>query len=264
MTLPREQLLEGSRDPAGLAPLIDQAETVLRTWQPSWSLFLEAPLQEEGLERLNGLSELSWHRDGGFPGAERCRLFCQRSSPDDESTQEAIRAPISGLLIEGNFLFDPLSPGDLRRALQDMGASADALGDLWVRGDRGGQGLVTPECASALHEHRGQIRDVEIRCEQVDLCQLQLPAQRNPKTLTTVEASCRIDAIASAGFGLSRSKVVSQIKAGRLRLNWQPVRQAGREINVGDRLQLQDRGSLEVLSCQRTKRERWRIELRRR
>ena len=57
---------------------------------------------------------------------------------------------------------------------------------------------------------------------------------------------------------------MSQIKAGRLRLNWQPVRQAGREINVGDRLQLQDRGSLEMLSRQRTKRDRWRIELLRR
>ena len=88
-----------------------------------------------------------------------------------------------------------------------------------------------------------------------------MPAQRNPKRLSTVEASCRIDAIASAGFGLSRSKVVHQIKAGRLRLNWQPVRQGGRELSVGDRLQLQDRGSLEVLSCERTKRQRWRVVL---
>ena len=105
---------------------------------------------------------------------------------------------------------------------------------------------------------------MEILVEKVELSQLQLPAQRTPKKLTTVEASCRIDAIASAGFGLSRSKVVTQIKAGRLRLNWQPVRQGSREISVGDRLQLQDRGNLEILSCQRTKRDRWRIEMLRR
>mgnify|MGYP003312226758 CR=1 FL=1 len=35
------------------------------------------------------------------------------------------------------------------------------------------------------------------------------------------------------------------------------------ELVVGDRLQLQDRGSVEVLSLTRTKRERWRGELRR-
>ena len=258
MTLPRDQLLDGARDPAGLAPLVDQAEIVLRTWQPLWSHFLDAPLQEEGLQRLSGLSDLVWHRDGGYPGAERCRLLCRRATDGEEGEMPA---PISGLLIEGNFLFDPLSPMDLRQALRELGARDNQLGDIWVRGDRGGQGLVTPDCASALHERRGRIRDVEIRCEQVVLNQLQLPAQRTPKSLTTVEASCRIDAIASAGFGLSRSKVVTQIKAGRLRLNWQPVRQAGREIGVGDRLQLQDRGRLEVLSLHRTKRDRWRIEL---
>ena len=261
MSLPRDKLLEGAGNQEGLAKLIDQAETVLRTWQPIWSDFLDAPLQEEGLQRLNGLSELIWQRDGGYPGAERCRLLCRRGIEGEEGN---CAAPISGLLIEGNFLFDPLSPMDLRRALQEMGARDNELGDLWVRGDRGGQGLVTPDCATALHERIGRIRDVDIRCERVDFSQLQLPTQRTPKTLTTVEASCRIDAIASAGFGLSRSKVVTQIKAGRLRLNWQPVRQGGRELSVGDRLQLQDRGTLEVLSCQRTKRDRWRIELLRR
>jgi len=56
---------------------------------------------------------------------------------------------------------------------------------------------------------------------------------------------------------------VTHVKARRLRLNWGNVRQASRELVVGDRLQLQDRGSVEVLSLTRTKRERWRVELRR-
>jgi RNA-binding protein YlmH len=79
-----------------------------------------------------------------------------------------------------------------------------------------------------------------------------------------VEASCRLDAIASAGFGLSRSKVIRQIREGRLRLNWNPVRQASRELKVGDRLQLQERGSVEVLNLELTKRDRWRVEMLRR
>lgn len=259
MRLPREDLLTKARHPEGLAVLLDLAEQVLRTWQPSWSDFLDAPLLEEALERLSDLSELAWHRDGGHPGAERCRLLCHRRDQPVESTP-----PIQGLLIEGNFLFDPLTPEDLRSALHNMGAQPEDLGDLWVRGDRGGQGLISPNAAELLQGRRGQLRDVEIHCDVLEITQLQLPAQRNPKRLTTVEASCRIDAIASAGFGLSRSKVVSQIKAGRLRLNWEPVRQGSRELKVGDRLQLQDRGSLELLSCTLTKRERWRIELMRR
>jgi RNA-binding protein YlmH len=79
--------------------------------------------------------------------------------------------------------------------------------------------------------------------------------------LSSVEASCRLDAIASAGFGISRSKVVKQIKEGRLRLNWEPVRLASRDLKVGDRLQLQERGSIEVMNIERTKRERWRVDI---
>ena len=169
MTLPREQLLEGSPDPQGLAPLLDLAEEVLRTWQPRWSGFLSAPLQEDALERLGHLSELQWERQGGHAGAERCRLLCHRRDAGPEGPP-----PIEGLLIEGNFLFDPLSPADLRQALQTMGAPADGLGDLWVRGDRGGQGLCTPACADLLDGGQGQVRDVPIRCERRSLEQLQL------------------------------------------------------------------------------------------
>ena len=260
MTLLKEELLTGADDPAGLRQLIQLADQVVRTWQPAWSPFLDARLQEEALARLSNLSEIGWHRDGGYPGAERCRFLCHRR---DQIEVADASAPVQGLLIEGNFLFDPLSPEDIRKALQELGAAPDQIGDLWVRGDRGGQGLCTPESAARLHEQRGRVRDVEIRCEALQIESLHLPAQRTPRILQTVEASCRIDAIASAGFGLSRAKIVGHIKAGRLRMNWHDVRLASRDVGVGDRLQLQDRGALEVLSLTRTKRERWRVELRR-
>ena len=96
------------------------------------------------------------------------------------------------------------------------------------------------------------------------MASLQLPQSRVPTRFASVEASCRLDAIASAGFGLSRAKVVDQIRSGRLRLNWQSVRQASKDLKVGDRLQLQDRGSVEVLALERTKKDRWRVQMERR
>ena len=81
---------------------------------------------------------------------------------------------------------------------------------------------------------------------------------------STVEASTRLDAIASAGFGLSRAKIITQIKEGRLRLNWLPVKQACKELAVGDRLQLEQRGSIEIISLEMTKRQRWKVQLLRR
>lgn len=239
--------------------LIDQAEEVLRTWQPSWSSFLSGPELEDA-RRLEALTELRLIRDGGRPGTERCRVQLSRS--DQELQQEP--APISGLRLEGNFLFDRAEPQDMRKALIDLGVRADGLGDLWLRGDRGAQAVCTPEAANHLNGLTGQVRDVTLSVEAVSIDCLQWPAQRLPKRFTSVEASCRLDAIASAGFGLSRSKVIRQIREGRLRLNWNRVRQASRELKIGDRLQLQDRGSVEVLNLELTKRDRWRVEMLRR
>lgn len=262
MTLPKQQLLAGSQNADELAALIDLADTVLKTWQTRWSDFVSAPLREELMQRCASLSDVSWIGEGGYPGAERQRLRCCRSDSDSDALRES--APVSGLVIEGNFLFDPITPDDLRKALLELGAQPHAIGDIWVRGDRGGQALLTPEQAAALDGALGQVREVKIRCDQASLDQLQLPAQRLPKQFTTVEASCRIDAIASAGFGLSRARIVAQIKAGKLRLNWNPVRQGSRELHVGDRLHLQDKGSVEVLTLNLTKRKRWRVNLLRR
>ena len=239
--------------------LIDQAETVLRTWQPSWSTFLSGPELEDS-RRLESLTELRLVRDGGRPGTERCRLQLSRS---DQELQPEL-TPISGLRLEGNFLFDRAEPEDMRQALIDLGVTADGIGDLWLRGDRGAQAVCTPDAADHLNGQTGRVREVTLTLEAVSIDSLQWPAQRLPKRFISVEASRRLDAIASAGFGLSRSKVTRQIREGRLRLNWHPVRQASRDLNVGDRLQLQDRGSVEVLNIELTKRDRWRVEMLRR
>ena len=266
--LPSQEILKGCRDPEALEPLIAIAETVLRTWQPQWSPFVAAPVREEALERLTCLTELQIHTAGGRPEAERQRLLFSRRD-EGEAVIDSTPLPVAGLEVEGNFLFDPVEPHEMRSAIlsipiENGPLNAGELGDLWIRGDRGAQLLCTPEVAAQLHGRQTHVRDVEIQLEKRPLDLLQLPAIRAPKRFTSVEASCRLDAIASAGFGLSRAKVVQQIRNGRLRLNWQPVRQASKDLSVGDRLQLQDRGSVEVLALERTKRDRWRVQMERR
>ncbi len=87
------------------------------------------------------------------------------------------------------------------------------------------------------------------------------PYQRPEKVINTVEASTRIDAIASAGFGLSRSKITTQIKKGCLRLNWELNNQPSKSVNIGDLIHLDGKGSLKILKIDQTKKERWRIKL---
>ena len=148
-----------------------------------------------------------------------------RRRDEGDAVIDSTPLPVMGLEVEGNFLFDPVEPHDMRKAILAIetnhgGLEEGALGDLWIRGDRGAQLLCTPEAATQLHGRQSYVRDVEIQLEQRPLHGLQLPAIRTPKRFTSVEASCRLDAIASAGFGLARAKVVQQIRNGRLRLHW--------------------------------------------
>ena len=76
-----------------------------------------------------------------------------------------------------------------------------------------------------------------------------------------MEASLRLDAVASAGFGVSRSRMADFIRQGKVRLDWQPVTQPSRELKPGERVQLEGRGELVIESAQLTKRQRWRMEL---
>ena len=112
--LPRRDLLEGARDPQTLEALIQQAEVVLRTYQPSWSAFLTGPQREEAEERFAPLGELHLLSAGGFPQAERRLLQISRS---DQAGDAEEPAPLALIEVCGNFLFDPAEPTAIRSAL---------------------------------------------------------------------------------------------------------------------------------------------------
>lgn len=257
--LPRRDLLAGSLHPLELEAVISAADEALRTWEPVWTGFVEAEVREEAVQRLGDLSELSLTSSGGYPGAERQRLLLQRgeAAPQLAATADALM----GLEISGNFLFDPAERTDFLASLLALGTTTDALGDLWVRGDRGAQMLVTEAQARVLDGVHTTVRTVEVQLEARPLDQLQLPAQRQPRRFHTVEASLRLDAVASAGFGISRSRMVALIRQGSVRLNWQPLSSPSRVLVAGDRVQLEGRGELRLDTVTATKRDRWRIEL---
>ena len=259
--LPQRDLLVGSQHPKELDAVLAAADQALRTWEPVWTGFVDGGVREEATERLGALAELTLTSTGGYPGAERQRLLVQRS--DAALDLEAGAAGLMGLEISGNFLFDPAERSDFRAGLLALGPPEEALGDIWVRGDRGGQAVVTAEQAAALDGRTTSVRTVEVRLEARPLDQLQLPAQRQPRRFQTVEASLRLDAVASAGFGVSRSRMAERIREGGVRVNWQPVLSPSRELALGERVQLKGRGELRIEEVNETKRGRWRIVMER-
>jgi photosystem II S4 domain protein len=297
--LPRQALLAGQPRAAELEPLLQAAERALRTWQPIRTGFLDPALREACETLLEPLSELVVRSDGGYANAERRQLelspaaalvaegggaaWGSAAAPAgdasagpvatsagaatdvaDRSETAALAAPaLGGLEISGNFLFDRASPAEFQALLLEIGAHEAELGDLWLLGDRGAQAVVAAELAGRLDGREALLRSVPVRCERRPLSDLRFPRTTAPRDLTTVEASLRLDALASAGFGLSRSKMATLIRAGSVRVNWQPASSPSRLLQEGDRVRLEGRGELEILTVTPTQRGRLRVAMRR-
>ena len=259
MHLPKEKILFKSPFREELETLLYYAEKSLNKREATWSPFLSAQLIEEVKNKFDNLNDISLLFEGGFPSAERKRICFLRS--EEERNSPFIDIPIKGIYIKGNFLFDRANRNDFRDLLHKLHAQANEVGDIWLIRDRGAQAICSKECADSLNQKDGKLREVEISIQALDLSEMEIPFNRPEKVINTVEASTRIDAIASAGFGLSRSKITTQIKKGFLRLNWALNDQPSKSVNIGDLIHIEKKGSLKILNIDRTKKERWRIKL---
>ncbi|MEB3260594.1 MAG: photosystem II S4 domain protein [Cyanobacteriota bacterium] len=239
----------------------DAAET-LRTWEPRWTPFVDPWVRREAELRLGALSDLHLSSDGGYSGAVRRRLLMRRQEAAETDSLPSVG--LVGLEISGNFLFDPATLADMREGLHQAGAAPGEVGDLWLRGDRGAQGVMTETLAAWLDGCLGQVRSVEVRFERRPLAELRCPPERAPRALQTVEASLRLDAVASAGFGVSRTRMAESIRQGALRVDWRPVLSPSHTVKPGQCLQLEGRGELEITAASPTQRGRWRVQMTRR
>ncbi len=259
MHLPKENILFKSLFRNDLENLLYYAEKALNDRVAIWTPFVSAQLIEEVKNRFNNLNDINLHFEGGFPSAERKRICFIRS--EEIMKSPSIDIPIKGIYIKGNFLFDRAKENDFRDVLHELDVEAGEIGDIWLIRDRGAQAMCSQKCANSIHQKIGKLREVELVIEALDENEMEIPFKRAEKIINTVEASKRIDAIASAGFGLSRSKITTQIKQGCLRLNWILNDQPSKSVSIGDLIHLENKGSLKILNIAKTKKERWRIKL---
>lgn len=256
--LPKADLLKRVEAKERISRVIDQAEQALKTWEVVLTDFLSPPELAEAQEIFAPLTEIETLSWGGYPQAERQRLAIARSDLPLETSQVEVAA----LSIAGNFLFDPATHRDFLGALLGTGIVREKVGDILVLGERGAQAIVVPEMLTFLSDSLNQVRTVTVKTEAITLDELRVREPRK-KEMTTVEASLRLDAIASAGFGLSRSKMVGFISSGDVRVNWKTITQSSHALESGDLVTIRGKGRLEVGDISITKKQRYRVALKR-
>ncbi len=254
--LPREELLKGVENRDIVARVIDNAEQAIKTWEVVMTDFLSPPELAEIQRSFGRLTEIHLLAWGGYPQAERQRLAIARSDlPLDQSQVE-----LAALDIAGNFLFDTATHRDFLGAMLGTGIVRDKTGDIIVLGERGAQVLVSLELVEFLEMSLKQVRSVPVTTRRIDLSELKIREPKK-KELTTVEASLRLDAVASAGFGMSRSKMVDLIDGGDVRVNWKDTTSASSQLKTGDLIAIRGKGRLEVGEIAVTKKDRYRVQL---
>ncbi len=241
--------------------LINIANLAYKHWETYWTGFNSTYVCEEILKDFENLNDFKFFIYGGFSSSQRSRIACFRG--DNIPEEDALKSnfPAQGIKINGNFLFDNAKQDDFRSLLIENGVNQLKVGDIWTTGDRGAQGIIDNLDIEHLDEKIFYLREVKVKINLVDLDELQIPSGRSKKLVNTVEASTRLDAIASAGFRISRTKIIERIENGMLKLNGSKVNKPTINLKIGDKLELENKGFIEILNLEITKRERWKVKL---
>jgi len=278
--LPRDKLLKSLKyhqidTDLGL-DLIDKAEVSLRTWTTTETDFL-SPLEASGV--LSAFKDLSVgvlvSCSGGYPQAERKRVFFERAVEGIEDMvpladeplqpfawQANVESFIAALNVQGNFMMDKATLQDFETSVLAVDASIKRgdIGDIIITGERGAHMLCKPQICDTVCKKLKQIRSVPLLVSRIELKDLAV-RPLTVKEITCVEASMRLDAIASAAFGLSRSKVVKLVEQGHVSVEFKPMLNAAYNLLEGQTFAVRGSGKCVVSEVSETSKGRWRLKL---
>lgn len=176
---------------------------------------------------------------GGYQGAERARaIFADKTFGGKPSFEIAV------VKASWRSEFTRLSHRDVLGSVMSLGVDRALIGDIIATGEFA-KILVDEKMAAYFLENLKEIGSAGVSCVLDELSSI-APREERIKEISATVASLRIDAVAAAGFGMSRSKAASDIDADKIKLNWQSVKNASVTVKEGDMISIRGRGRVEV------------------
>lgn len=243
-----------------VARAVEQATRASEQWSVALSDFVEPPVASDIVLAVGRLADCEARPFGGYEHAERVRL---RLGRPDVLDGEPLDSAVSVVNVSGNFIFDTATHRDFLGAILGTGIERSRVGDIVLQSDRGAHVLTTPEMAAYFVQGSlSQVRSVPVVCSIIPLSELRVTAPKK-ETIRTSEASLRLDAIASAGFRVSRAIMSELIDGGDLKLNWKADPKPSQVVKSGDVISVRGKGRVTVGEISLTKKERYSVELHR-
>ena len=238
----REKIIryyKGTEGEAVAVKLVDFAAQAIKNRKCKLTGFLSPFEQEMTGVIANSLGSLNVDFYGGYRGAERQRAtFCH------EEFQGAPNFEIVVIKAEWNGEFARIGHRDILGSILSLGVDREYIGDIIATKDFA-RLLVDKKMANYFTANLTQIGGTTVKTSLDELENIS-PKEERTKEIKSTVASLRVDSIAAAGFGMSRSKAAQEISAEKIKLNWQTVKNASQSVKEGDILSMRGRGRLEV------------------
>lgn len=259
----REKILRyyrSSGDAELAARLLDVAEIVSKSRKYKVSEFLD-PYGLSIAETIAAHYErLALETNGGYPGAERIKAaFVDK---DFLTYADALDFGLQAVLVQWDSRYCRLSHRDVLGALMGLGIKREILGDIIMAGE---QCYVVVDTVMADYIVQNLTEVGQAAVSAVLASVENIPAKEEKvKEIRATVASLRLDAVAAAGFGTSRTRMAEDIVAAKLKINWQEAKSASQVVKIGDIISMRGRGRVEIVEVPgQTKKGRYSILLRR-
>lgn len=238
----REKILRYYRGTEGAevaARLLDIAEVVSRNRKYKVSEFLDPYGYTIAETIAASYDNIEINSSGGYYGAERQRASFKH---DDFLGNEDFAIKV--IKATWNDKYYHISHRDILGSLIGLGIERNVIGDILVKNDHC-KILLDSTIFEYVVRNFIQIGAASISVEECDLSEIE-PKEERCKEIRATVASLRLDSVAAAGFSSSRSKIVTDIAAEKVKLNWQSIKGASQTVKVGDIISMRGRGRVEV------------------
>ncbi len=241
MSVNKEEILKGIikiEDKVLASRLLDRAEQC-RYSSFVYSDFLtpyEAALAKRILSKLESLHVAFW---GGYEDAERVVAVISQDIIFKEEIQHNVNLAFVEIVLTSE---KDMSHRDYLGSLLGLGIRREKIGDILV--DEGkGTVIVHDQIADFIVYNIEKIGNVKASCHRISSFEF-MPPKKQEKIITSTVASLRADAIASSGFGISRTKILDYFKSQRVSINWETIQNPSKMLSEGDVVSIRGLGRM--------------------
>lgn len=216
--------------------LLDKIEIVLKNHILEKTDFLDPYERKIAKSILNRFDDIDYLEKGGYNNSERKIIIIF----PHYFVQDNIRNNISILKIKGDLGL--MNHRDYLGSLLSLGIVRNKIGDILVH-DNFGFIIIMEEISEYILYNFKKIGNVKIKTELINKNEIILPKIKF-KEVKRFVISLRLDVIISGAYNLSRKESTKIIKAGNVKLNWEPINKPYIELEKGDMVSVKGYGRL--------------------